>query len=62
MDQTLSQHIDDWCKEKSRWWRAILLIVLAREWVNFLSDPLYSSWFSGCWLLLKMRKREAQAQ
>jgi hypothetical protein len=25
----------------------VLLVVLAREWLNSLSDPLYSSWFSA---------------
>lgn len=38
--------LDEWCKGKSPWWRAILLIVLGREWIKFLSDPLYYSWFS----------------
>lgn len=39
--------IDEWCEGKSPWWRAILLIILGREWIKFLSDPLYSSWFSA---------------
>ncbi len=39
--------IDDWCAGKSRWWRALILLVLLREWFKHVSDPLYSSWFSG---------------
>jgi hypothetical protein len=38
--------VDEWCKDKSRWWRAVILIVLLREWFNFMSDPLHFGWFS----------------
>src|SRR5262245_43729871 len=38
--------VDEWCKDKSRWWRAVILIVLLREWFNFMSDPLQFGWFN----------------
>ena len=46
IDDELAEVIDEWCAGKSWWWRAILLLVLVREWLNYLSEPLYSGWFS----------------
>ena len=47
INETLGRYIDEWCAGKSRWWRIALLLVLAREWFKYLSDPLYSGWFSA---------------
>src|SRR5262245_3846430 len=47
MDGTLASYIDEWCVGKSRWWRAVILIVLAREWLKYISNPMYSGWFSA---------------
>lgn len=45
--ENLGQHIDEWCAGKSWWWRALILLVFIRQWMNHLSDPLYSGYFSG---------------
>jgi len=47
MIESLRQYIDEWCVGKSPWWRIVLLLVLAREWFKYLSDPLYNGWFSA---------------
>ena len=41
------KYIDEWCAGKSPWWRAAILLVLAREWLKHMADPLYRGWFSG---------------
>jgi hypothetical protein len=46
ISEDLDEIIDEWCAGKHWWWRASLMLILAREWLKYVSEPLYTGWFS----------------